>query len=253
MSKFWNMKKKDSKMGELTLSGAISSQTWFGDEVTPKQFKSELDSLGDISTLNVYINSGGGDVFAGQAIHSMLKRHPAKKIVYIDGLAASIASVIAMAGDEIVMPANAMMMVHKAQAVVMGNANAFQKMSDTLSKIDESIAQTYIDKCGGKKTKSQIMAMMDAETWMTAQDAFDCGLCDTIEMEKLLAASIDENFLIMNNQKFDLNSYNNFPKDTIIENVETDREAIKPEPVVIEEKAPDLEQFIELRKKLLQI
>jgi ATP-dependent Clp protease protease subunit len=106
-SKFWSFKALDKKTGELTLYGEIASVTWYGDEVTPKEFKADLDALGDIDTLNIYINSSGGDVFAGQAIHSMLKRHKANKNVYIDGLAASISSVIAMAGDTIFMPKNA--------------------------------------------------------------------------------------------------------------------------------------------------
>ena len=87
-NKFWNFKALDKDTGELTLYGEISNETWWGDEVTPKEFKADLDALGDINTLNIYINSPGGDVFAGQAIHSILKRHKAHKNVYIDGLAA---------------------------------------------------------------------------------------------------------------------------------------------------------------------
>ena len=110
--KFWSFKALDETTGELLLYGEISDISWWGDEVTPKQFKEDLDALGDIDVLNVYINSPGGDVFAGQAIYSMLKRHKAQVKVYIDGLAASIASLVAMAGDKVIMPANAMMMIH---------------------------------------------------------------------------------------------------------------------------------------------
>ena len=92
IKKFWKLKALDEKTGDLTLYGEISNETWWEDEVTPKEFKSDLDDLGEIDTLNIYINSPGGDVFAGQAIYSMLKRHKAHKNVYIDGLAASIAS-----------------------------------------------------------------------------------------------------------------------------------------------------------------
>src|SRR5690554_4888276 len=103
--KFWRFKNAtgDDGVGELYLYGEISDTTWWGDEVTPKQFITDLKSLGDIRTLNVYINSYGGDVFAGHAIHSQLKRHKATINVYIDGVAASAASIIAMAGDTIFM------------------------------------------------------------------------------------------------------------------------------------------------------
>ena len=133
------------------LYGDIASSTWYGDEITPKDFKADLDSLGDIQTLNIYINSSGGDVFAGQAIYSMLKRHSAQKNVYVDGLAASIASLIAMAGDKIIMPANAMMMVHRAWTVAMGNSNDFRKLAEDMDKIDESIITVYESKTGMKQ------------------------------------------------------------------------------------------------------
>ena len=104
MKKFWNFIKNEAGDGELTLYGEISDVTWWGDEITPQQFKKDLDDLGDISNLNIYINSPGGDVFAGQTIYSILKRSQAHITVYIDGLAASIASIVAMAGDEVIMP-----------------------------------------------------------------------------------------------------------------------------------------------------
>lgn len=185
--KFWNFKNKDGA-GELTLYGEIASSTWWGDELTPKQFKDDLDSLGDIKNLNIYINSGGGDVFAGQAIHSMLKRHPANKTVYIDGLAASIASVIAMAGDKIIMPKNAMMMIHNAWTFAAGNKDDLRKMADDMEKIDASIVSTYAEKTG--KSDKEITALMDAETWFTADEAVKEGFADELEAEKKIAASI---------------------------------------------------------------
>src|SRR5690606_6275695 len=125
----------DEKVGELLLYGPISDFSWWGDEVTPKQFKEELDALGDIGELRVYINSPGGDVFAGQAILSMLKRHSARKVVYVDGLAASAASIVAMAGDTIRMPRNAMMMIHNAWTITAGNANDLREVADALDRV----------------------------------------------------------------------------------------------------------------------
>ena len=121
----------------------ISNETRWGDEVTPKQFKDDLDALGEINTLNVYINSPGGSVFAGQTIYSMLKRHKAKVHVYIDGLAASIASLIAMAGDKVIMPKNAMMMIHSPWTFAAGNAQEFRKIADDMDKIRESMVVAY--------------------------------------------------------------------------------------------------------------
>lgn len=208
--KFWNMKKTDDNVGELMLYGDIASSTWYDDAVTPKQFKADLDALGDIKNLNIYINSGGGDVFAGQAIHSMLSRHNAYKTVYIDGLAASIASVIAMAGDKIIMPKNAMMMIHKAWTVAMGNANDFRKLADTMDTIEVGIQSAYQAKTGLEI--EEISQMMTDETWLTAEDAIAKGFADEIEQEKQIAASIDGGFLVVNDQKFSLERYKNRPQ-----------------------------------------
>lgn len=177
--KFWAFKAAaEPKTGELRLYGEISDMTWWGDEVVPKQFAADLDALGDIDTLNVYINSPGGDVFAGQAIYSMLKRHKAKVHVYVDGLAASIASLVAMAGDVITMPANAMMMVHMPWTTAAGNAADLRAMADTLDKVGESMIPTYESRSA--LTHDEVVALLEAETWLTAQDCLDRGLCDEV-------------------------------------------------------------------------
>jgi len=185
--KFWAFKALDEKSGELTLYGEISNYSWFGDEVTPRQFREDLDALGDIEHLNIYINSGGGDVFAGQAIHSMLKRHKARKTVHIDGYAASIASVVAMAGDEIVMPKNAMMMIHNAWTWASGKAGDFLKMAETLGKIDGVLADVYSEKTG--LPTDRVLEMMGAETWMTADEAVASRFATRVTEPKQLAAS----------------------------------------------------------------
>jgi ATP-dependent Clp protease protease subunit len=210
--KFWEFKAKkdDSKTGELMLYGEISNYTWWGDEITPKEFKKDLDGLGDIENLNIFINSGGGDVFAGQSIYSMLKRHKAYKTVYIDGLAASIASVVAMAGNRVVMPKNAMLMIHKAWSIGIGNANDMRKLADDLDKIDESIEAVYLDKTG--KKVEEIRSLMTDESWFTADEALKNKFIDEIEEEKKIAASINEDFLTLNNLNFELKKFKNKPK-----------------------------------------
>ena len=210
MNKFWQFKNTaDENVGELMIYGDISSYSWWGDDISPKNFKDDLDKLGDISELNIYINSNGGDVFAGQAIYSMIKRHKAKVTVHVDGLAASIASVIAMAGDVVHMPVNAMMMIHNPWTFAYGDSTEMKKVADTLDKIRESIIATYQEKSG--LTDKKIIAMMDAETWLTAKDSKELGFADGIDEEKQIAASVDGDFLMMNGQKMDLSRYKNAP------------------------------------------
>lgn len=212
MKRFWQFRAAagDSKVGELLLYGIISDVSWWGDEITPKQFKQDLDALGDIDELRVYINSDGGDVFAGQAIHSMLKRHKARVIVYVDGLAASIASVIAMAGDVVRMPRNAMMMIHNPWTFTWGNAEQLRKVADDLDVIRESIVAAYEDKSG--LTRDELIPMLDAETWLTADEAVSKGFADEIEEAKKVAASLTGGRLVVNGQSFDLSRFRNPPK-----------------------------------------
>jgi ATP-dependent Clp protease protease subunit len=202
--KFWNFKALDDKTGELTLYGEISSSTWWGDEVTPKQFKEDLDALGDIDTLNVYINSPGGDVFAGQAIYSMLKRYEAQVNVFVDGVAASIASLIAMAGDKVIMPANAMMMIHSPWTFAVGNAQDFRKLADDMDKIRDSMIVAYESRSA--LTTEEITEIMDAETWLSAKDCLEYGFADEIEETKQVAACISEKYLAI---------YRNIPQELI--------------------------------------
>lgn len=211
-NKFWQIRaaKGEPSAGEVMLYGIISNESWFGDEVTPKQFKADLDALGAVDELRVFINSDGGDVFAGQAIHSMLKRHKAKVTVYIDGLAASIASVIAMAGDVVLMPRNAMMMIHNPWTIALGDANEFRQMADELDKIRESVVTTYQAKTGMET--DEIIKLLDAETWMTAEEAVGMGFADEIEATKNVAASLSDQGLTINGQRFDLSRFRHPPK-----------------------------------------
>ncbi|MBE7897516.1 Clp protease ClpP [Paenibacillus polymyxa] len=187
---------------------------WWGDEVTPNQFKADLDQLGDVPELDVYINSDGGDVFAGQAIHSMLKRHKAHVNVYIDGLAASIASVIAMAGDTVYMPRNAMMMIHNPWTFSAGNAAQLRKTADDLDNIRKSLIAAYIDKSGIDETR--LIELLDAETWLSADEAISYGLADEIDQGKEIAASLNAGVLNVNGQDMNLSKYKNAPKIFVV-------------------------------------
>lgn len=223
MRKFWEVRAAEDKpaTGELLLYGPIGpddGMDWLFDEVTPKQFKSDLADLGDIAELRVFINSGGGDVFAGQAIHSMLSRHSAKVTVYIDGLAASIASLVAMAGDTVIMPRNAMMMMHDPWTLTIGNAREHRKAADTLDSIMDPMLAAYEAKSG--LPPSEIRHLLHAETWLTAKEAVEKGFADEIEETKKIAASVvGPGVWAVNGHEFDLSRYKNTP-DSLLQDAD---------------------------------
>lgn len=176
--KFWNWVKNEEGR-TLYFDGYIAQDSWFDDDITPKQFKAELSaSEGDIS---VWLNSPGGDVFAASQIYTMLKEYKGKVTVKIDGIAASAASVIAMAGTEIVMSPVAMMMIHNPSTVIFGEAADLQSGIEMLSEVKESIVNAYEQKTGLGRAK--ISKMMDAETWFSAKKAVEMGFADKVLYE----------------------------------------------------------------------
>jgi ATP-dependent Clp protease protease subunit len=177
--KFWNWVKNEGER-TLFLNGEISDETWYGDEVTPKLFKEELEAeKGDI---NIWINSPGGDVFAAAQIYNMLMDYPGNVTVKIDGIAASAASVIAMAGTEVQMSPVAMMMIHNPITVAIGDSTEMQKAIEMLSEVKESIMNAYEIKTGLTRTK--LSHLMDAESWFNAKKAFELGFADKILFSK---------------------------------------------------------------------
>ena len=179
--KFWNWvrnEEPDSFGSDRTLylDGEISDETWFGDEVTPKLFKDEL-SAGD-GNITLWINSPGGDVFAAAQIYNMLMDYPHEVTVKIDALAASAASVIAMAGTKVCMSPVAMLMIHNPATIAIGDTEEMQKAIDMLNEVKESIMNAYEIKSGLSRAK--ISKLMDAETWMNAKEAKKLGFADEI-------------------------------------------------------------------------
>ena len=178
MSKFWKLKNSvDSSGSTLILDGPISSETWWGDEVTPQLFRDELKKITS-NKLTVQINSPGGDVWAGVSIYDALKDLDAEVTVKVSGLAASIASIIAMAGDKIIMTPGSTMMIHRASMIAMGNTDDMQKAIEMLKTVEEGIENIYVDRTG--QTKEAVKDMMEAETWMSAEKAVELGFADEV-------------------------------------------------------------------------
>jgi ATP-dependent protease ClpP protease subunit len=173
-----------AKGAELLIYDEIGA---FG--IPAKAFLDELKALGPIAELTVRINSPGGSVFDGVAIYNALKRHEAAITVWIDGIAASIASMIAMAGDEIVMPENAMLVLHDPSALVMGTAADMRATAEALDRMKAGMVAAYRDKSG--RDDAEIEALMAAETWLSAQEAVALGLADRVEKPVRMAAHFD--------------------------------------------------------------
>lgn len=173
MSKFWNWAKAETG-SELILEGVIASDSWYEDDVTPKLFRDELAQ--HPGAVTVRINSPGGDVSAGVSIYNMLNEHDGEVTVKVDGIAASIASLIAMAGDKIVMLPGSMMMVHLPWTIAAGNSDDMAQVVEMLQKTGESMIPIYAARTG--LSEERIEELLKAETWMTAEDAVELGFAD---------------------------------------------------------------------------
>ncbi len=155
--------------------------------ISARRFTEDLISLGNLSHINLHIHSPGGEVFDGIAIYNQLKNHSATITVYIDGLAASMASVIAMVGDTVIMPKNAMMMIHKPWGVSWGDANDMREYADLLDKLENVLIPAYVAKTG--KTTEEITAMLEQETWLDGDECVEHGFADkVIEPVKAMAS-----------------------------------------------------------------
>lgn len=153
---------------------------WAESENSANHFRDLLQAHPDVTQINLYINSYGGSVFEGTAIYNQLKRHPAHKTAYIDGFACSIASVIAMAADEVVMPRNALMMIHNMWMDARGSAAELRKAADDLDVINTAGRGAYLSKAGDRLDEAVLTQMMDAETWLTAERCIELGLADRL-------------------------------------------------------------------------
>lgn len=213
-NKFWNfIPAAGNKPPELLLYGAISSQqSWWEDRVTPGKFNEELAALGDVSEIIVRINSGGGDVFAANAIFTRLKDCSAKITVKIDGWAASAATIIAMAGDTIKIAKNGVFMIHDPAMTVWDTFTAedFEKMAEELKVIKQSIVNTYAMKSG--RDAQDIEQLMSVETWWTGEDAVSNGFCDEIMFDDVSTAVENSSHVVVNSVSLDVSGYKTLPR-----------------------------------------
>jgi ATP-dependent Clp protease protease subunit len=177
---FFNAAKSANGSLDLTMYGDIG-EDWFSEGITAKGVKSQIDAAGAVDRISLRINSPGGDAFEGIAISNLLKAQGKPIDVFVDGIAASAASIIAMCGDSITMAPNSMLMIHNAWGVTAGNAADHRAYADVLDRVSAAIANTYL-RTG--LSKDEIQSMLDAETWMGAEECLEKGFCTAISGEE---------------------------------------------------------------------
>lgn len=215
----WFEVKNKKNKGEIYIYGYITDEKWSDSDVTPKWFKDETDKLNGVSGIDLFINSGGGGVFAAMAISQMINRLSVPVEGVIDGLAASSASWIAMSANRLRMAENALMMIHNPWSMAMGYSEDLRKEADILDKIKESIVTIYNKKSGGKVKKEEIERMMDAETWMNGREALKYGFVDEVVNSKV-AANVKNSVMTINGLNVDLTRYKSFDENLVKNNVE---------------------------------
>lgn len=195
---------RDKRIGEVYIYDAIGGG-WEGG-VGAKDFADQLNALGELDSVELFINSPGGSVFDGVTIYNLLKRNRAPVNVHVDGVAASIASIVAMAGDTIEIARNGLLMLHDPWTLAVGNARDFRKEAEILDQVGETLVGTYADRTGQKSEK--VRELMAAETWLEADEAVKLGFADRVSNPVKMAAH------------FDLSRFRNAPRALAVTPVE---------------------------------
>lgn len=208
-------KANNNGIGELYIYGDIADTKWWVEDVTPIEIKNALDNMGEIAQLDVHINSYGGSVFAGNAIVNLIENYKKKRkcsvYTYIEGIAASMASVISTVGDKVYIADNSLYMVHKPLSFVSGNANDLEKEIEILNKVEDTLVANYMKKFNG--TEEELRQMLSDETWLTAEEAQGYGFVDEIIDSVEIVASAKSNSLIINKMEFDNSKIADIIKD----------------------------------------
>lgn len=238
-SQFWQFRNETDEEAELILYGDISDTSWWGDEVTPKQFAEDLKGVGAVSNITVRINSGGGDVFAAQAIGNLLEQHSANVTAKIDGLCASAATIIACHCNKVVAANDSTYMIHPVKMGLFGYADAvtLKQYIDALDAIRDNIVTLYAKKTG--RDKDEVAAQMDATSWWTGAEAKDNGFVDEL-IDDTEETEVENRggFLFVNGigTRLPFNEAPKFIQDTLaaapaagsFENTNPDNEPVKP-------------------------
>lgn len=208
----WNLTKTEKDKAQITIYGPIKDfSSFFSDSGTsPQKIMKDLDELANVKEITVRINSGGGSAFAGLAIFELLRAHGAKIITRNDGLAASAASIILMAGDVIIMGTGSMTMAHNPWTRVEGESKDLRAAADLLDRVGESLINVYSSRT--KKSREDLRDMMNKTTWMTAEEAVNMGFADEIDQKFVVAASIQGENAVFNEQKFELSCFAEAPE-----------------------------------------
>ena len=230
-NKFWEFKNVvNGFSADLYIYNEISS--WDDEDVTSaSSFKQELDTIGDVKNINLYVNSPGGSVGDGLTIASLIARNPAYVTAYVDGMACSIASVIVCSADKVVMGKSSLLMIHNALSggFMFDNAKGFRKLADDLDKVTASLRQMYLSKAKDKLTEDKLIELMDSESWLGAKESMELGLCDEILDTNKMVAKLPMKFI---------NKYINVPKELLNqdkEGKELEDEVKVEETVVVED------------------
>ena len=234
---WFNITAKAGKTVEILIYAPIGASFWGKDSVESKKFAEDLSKHKNVENITVRINSPGGNVFDGNAIYNTLLGHKARVEVFIEGMAASIASVIAMAGDEVTMAENSMMMVHNPSSGLRGDANDLRKMADVLDKVKTGLVSAYHNKT--KIAIDKLNEMLDTETWMTAKEAVKLGFADKMTGKVTIQNS------------FDMSDFKNTP-DFLISNVAAEAEKSEGQTMPIDEKTPPVAVMPEINAQYVQ-
>lgn len=207
---------------EIYIMGDIVDEQWTDSEVSPSWFKNELDKVKNAKHIHLFVNSGGGSVFAALAIHNMIKNSKAFVTSHVMGIAASAASWMIMPSNKITMPKNAFMMLHLPSTFAYGNKNDFKKTADFLEKVEDVVIDSYMR--GGKKlSKESVTEMLNAsdETWLNGQQAFEKGLIDFVEPEVAVANKGDN--VVFNGIEHTVKNFKTFPKIEDVKEVKQEK------------------------------
>lgn len=215
----WLEVKAQNNIGEIYIYGTIETEQWWDSDVTPSGINEQLKKLEDTDSIKIYVNSPGGQVYAGVAIYNTLKRFDKPITAYVDGVAASIASLIVLAADNVVMPSNSMLMIHNPWVGgASGEAKNLRDIADRLDKVKGIILDVYQNKTG--ISEEELSTMMDDETWLTGREAIELGFADEVDEEQKIAACYTDKNVKFKNVEVDLSKFTKFPKDKFKEHSE---------------------------------